>query len=144
MWITIRKSLNTNGNTEGIFPSVNFWGILPTNIFPRYISMELHLEKKIKQRKQKMITCQFLLTELPKEKIPSVKSIGKFVGKLWTLFIMLITKGITDRIFRRYFSESSRTVHFPIALLIVLLYGQNHQRIEKSSVLFDGFLKIFN
>ena len=28
------------------------------------------------------------------------------VGKLWTLFIMSITKGITDGIFRRYFSES--------------------------------------
>jgi len=28
--------------------------------------------------------------------------------------------------FRRYFSESSRTIHFLIALLIVVLYGQNH------------------
>jgi len=50
-------------------------------------------------------------------------------------------KGITDGIFRRYFSESSRTVHFPIALLIVVLYRQNHRRIEKSTVLLGGFLK---
>ena len=73
-----------------------------------------------------------------------INSVGKSVSKLWTLFIMSITKGITDRNFRRYFPESSRTVHFPIALLIVVLYEQNHQRIEKSSVLFDGFLKKFN
>jgi hypothetical protein len=61
-----------------------------------------------------MMTCQDLPTELPTE----------FVH--W------------------YFSESSTTVHFPIALLIVVLYGQNHRRIEKSSVLFGGFLKKFN
>jgi len=53
---------------------------------------------------------------------------------------MSITKGITDEKFRRYFPESSRTVHFPIALFIVVLYRQNHRRIEKSSVLFGGFL----
>jgi hypothetical protein len=52
-----------------------------------------------------------------------INSVGKFVGKLWTLFIMSITKGITDGQFRRHFPESSRTVHFPIALLIVVLYG---------------------
>jgi hypothetical protein len=57
---------------------------------------------------------------------------------------MSITKGITDGIFRRYFPESSKTVHFPIALLIVVLYWQNHRQIEKSSVLFGGFLKKFN
>jgi hypothetical protein len=57
---------------------------------------------------------------------------------------MSITKGITDGIFRWYFPESYRTVHFPIALLIVVLYGQNHRRIEKSLVLFGGFLKKFN
>jgi len=66
------------------------------------------------------------------------------VGKLRTLFIMSITKGITDEMFCRYFSESSKTVHFSIALLIVVLYGQNHQRIEKLSVLFGGFLKKIN
>jgi hypothetical protein len=57
---------------------------------------------------------------------------------------MSITKGITDGIFRQYFPENSRTVHFPIALLIVVFYGQNYRRIEKSSVLFGGFLKKFN
>jgi hypothetical protein len=50
---------------------------------------------------------------------------------------MSITKGITDGKFRWYFSKSSGTIHFPIALLITTKY----QRIEKSSVLFGGFLK---
>jgi hypothetical protein len=57
---------------------------------------------------------------------------------------MLITKGITDGTFRRYFTESSETIHFPIALLITVLYKQNHRRIEKLSVLFDDFLKNLN
>jgi len=43
----------------------------------------------------------------------SVKSVGKTIGKLWTLFIMSITKRITNGIFLRYFLESSGTVHFP-------------------------------
>ena len=47
---------------------------------------------------------------------------------------MLITKGITDGTFRRYFIESSGTIHFPIALLITVLYKQNHQRIENLAV----------
>jgi hypothetical protein len=54
---------------------------------------------------------------------------------------MSITKGITDGIFRRYFLESSGTIHFSIALLIIVLYRQNHRWIEKSLVLFGGFLK---
>jgi hypothetical protein len=86
----------------------------------------------------------FLPTELPTEFIPTENSVSNSIDKLWTLFIISITKGITDEIFRRYFSESSRTIHFPIALLIVVLYEQNHRRIEKSSVLFGGFLKKFN
>jgi hypothetical protein len=43
--------------------------------------------------------------------------------------------------YRWNFPESSGTVHFLIALLITLLYRQNHRWIEKSSVLFGGFLK---
>jgi len=39
------------------------------------------------------------------------------------------------------FPENSGTVHFLIALLIIVLYRQNHRQIEKSSVLFGGFLK---
>jgi hypothetical protein len=50
---TIRKSINTNGNTERIFPSVNFRGILLTEIFPRYIPRELQWEKKIKTKQKK-------------------------------------------------------------------------------------------
>ena len=111
---TTRKLINTNGNTEGIFSSVHFRGILPTAIFPRYIPTELSREKNLKQSKkkkmtdgfktkQKKISEGFLPTELPTE---------NSVGKLWTLFIMSITKGITDGIFQR--------------------------------VLFGGFLKKFN
>jgi hypothetical protein len=94
------------------------------------------VRKKIKT-KQKKKRWRFIFTN-------GIYSVGKIFGKLWTLFIMSIIKGITDEKFRRYFPESSRTVHFPIALLIVVLYGQNHRRIENSSVLFDGFLKNFN
>jgi hypothetical protein len=56
----------------------------------------------------------------------------------------LITKGIIDGTFRQYFTESFGTIRFPIALLITILYRQNHWRIEKSSVLFGGFLKNLN
>jgi len=44
-----------------------------------------------------------------------------------------------QRKFRRYFLESFGTVHFSIALLIIVLYRQNHRRIKKSSV----FLAVF-
>jgi len=50
---------------------------------------------------------------------------------------MSITKGITDGTFRRYFPKSTGTVHFPTALLIIVLYRRNHRRIEKSSVIFN-------
>jgi hypothetical protein len=64
MLVTIRKSINTNGNTKGIFSSVNFRGILPMEIFSRYIPRELPWEKKLKQNK-KNDDVSFLLTELP-------------------------------------------------------------------------------
>ena len=54
---------------------------------------------------------------------------------------MSIKKGITNGNFRRYFPENSGTVHFLIALLIIVFYKQNHRWIEKSLVLFGGFLK---
>jgi len=57
---------------------------------------------------------------------------------------MPVTKGITNEKFCWYFPERSETVYFSIALLITVLCRQNHQRIEKSSVLFGGFLKNFN
>ena len=132
--------INTNGNTEGIFPSVNFRGILPTENIPLVYTEGITVGKKIKTKQKKNDDVSFLPTELLTEFIPSVN----LLVKIWTLFIMSITKGITDGQFRRYFPESSRTVHFPIALLIIVLYGQNHRRIEKSSVLFGGFLKKFN
>jgi len=62
--------INTNGNTEGIFSSVNFRGILPTEIFPRYIPTELPWEKNLKQSKKKKDDVSFLPTEIPTE--PSI------------------------------------------------------------------------
>jgi hypothetical protein len=59
-----------------------------------------------------------------------INSNGRIIGKLLTLFIMSITKGITNEKFCRYLLESSETVHFSIALLINILYRQNHWRIE--------------
>jgi hypothetical protein len=67
--------INTNGNTEGIFSSVNFRGILPMEIFPRYIPMELPWDQNLKQSKKKD-DVSFLQTELLSgkylRKIPSV------------------------------------------------------------------------
>jgi hypothetical protein len=51
--ITIGKSINTNGNIKGIFLLVNFLGILPAEVFPRYIPRELQWETKLKQSKRK-------------------------------------------------------------------------------------------
>jgi hypothetical protein len=107
-------------------------------IFPRYTPRELLWEKKLKQSK-KIMTCHFYQRNYRQNLF--CWSVGKSVGKLWILFIKSITNGITNGIFRRYFSESSRTVHLPIALLIVVLYRKNRQRIKKSSVLFSCFLK---
>ena len=53
--------------------------------------------KKFKTKQKKEDDMSFLPTELPTE---------YSVGKLWTLFIMSITKRITDGIFRPYFPES--------------------------------------
>jgi hypothetical protein len=61
----------------------------------------------------------FISTELLIEFFIS-NSVGKTVDKLLTLFIMSITKGITNGKFRQYFPESFRTVHFSIALLITV------------------------
>jgi hypothetical protein len=63
----------------------------------------------------------------------------KSVGRLLTLFIMSITKGITNGKFRQYFSESSGAVHFSIALLITVLYRQNIGRLKSRR-----FLKNFD
>jgi hypothetical protein len=100
-----RKLINTNENTDVIFLSVNFRGILPMEIFPQYIPTELPWEKNLKQSKKKKMTCYFYQRNY-RRNIPLVNSLGNFIGKLWILFIMSITKGITDGIFRRYFPES--------------------------------------
>ena len=108
---------------------VNCWQILPMKIFTRYLLRELQWKKKFKTKQKKNDVGN---------------SVSKIIDKLSILFIMWITKGIIDETFRRYFTESSETIHFPIALLITVLYRQNHWRIEKLSVLFDDFLKNLN
>jgi hypothetical protein len=82
--------------------------------------------------------------ELSTKFIALVQSVGKISGKLLTLFIMSIIKGVTNGKIHLYFLESSGTVYFPIALLIIVLYRQNHRRVEKSLVLFGEFMKKFN
>jgi len=107
-------------------------GKFPRDFTDGNIPSVLSWEKKLKLSKKKR--WRVIFTD-------GIYSVGKFISKLWTLFIISITKGITDGKFHRYFPESSRIIRFSIALLIVVLYRQNHQRIEKSSVLFGGFLK---
>ena len=115
--VTTRKLINTNGNIEGIFPSVNFRGILPTEIFPRYIPRELPWEKKLKQSKKKW--WRVIFTNGITDETNSVgDSVGKFAGKLWTLFIMSSTKGITDRKFRRYCPDSKSLTDWKVVGVI--------------------------
>jgi hypothetical protein len=72
--------INTNGNTEGIFPSVNFRGILPTENIPSVYTEGITVEKKIKTKQKKMMTCHFY--QRNSDGIYSVgNSVGKFVGK---------------------------------------------------------------
>jgi len=85
------------------------------DIYPRYIPRELQWEIFLNKAKKTM-TCYFLPTEVLTKFIPS----GKSVGKMLTLFIMLIIDGITNGKFRRYFLESSGTIHSSIALLIIV------------------------
>jgi hypothetical protein len=76
--ITTRKSINTNENTERIFPSVNFRGILPTELFPRHIPRELQWEKKIKTKQKKNNDVSGFTNGMT----DIIYSVGKSVGKL--------------------------------------------------------------
>jgi len=93
--------------------------------FPRYIPRELPWEKNLKQSKKKMMTCHFYrriyrrnYRRNYRRKYSLGNSVSKFVGKLWTLFIMLITKGITDGKFRRYFPESKSPTDWKVVSVI--------------------------
>jgi hypothetical protein len=77
-----------------------------------------------------MMTCQDLPTELPTAFIPSVKSVGKSVGKLIYTVYHVNYKGNHRR--KKSVGIFQRAPE------------KNHRRIEKSSVLFGGFLKKFN
>jgi len=72
--------------------------------------------KKFKQSKKKNDDVSFFTNEIT----DGIKSVGNFVDKMLTLFIMSITDGITNEKFRRYFPESSGNVHSPIVLLITI------------------------
>jgi hypothetical protein len=72
---------------------------------PSVYTDEIIVGKKFKTKQKKKMTCHFYQRNY-RWNFPSVNSLGNSVGKLWTLFIMSITKGITDGIFRRYFPES--------------------------------------
>ena len=80
--------------TDGNIPSIYTEGIT--------------VGKKIKTKQKKNDDVSFLPTD----------SVGKFVGKLWTLFIMLITKGITDGTFRQYFPESKSPTDWKVVGVI--------------------------
>ena len=108
--LTIRKSINTNGNTEGIFLSVNFRRFLPTKIYPQYIPRELQWEKNNLNKKNDDV---LFFTNGMTNGINSV-------SKMLTLFIMSLTDGITNENFHWYFLESYGIVHSPIALLIAV------------------------
>jgi hypothetical protein len=69
--------INTNGNTEGIFPSVNFRGILPTENIPLVYTEGITVGKKIKTKQKKNDDVSFLPTELLTEFIPSVNLLVK-------------------------------------------------------------------
>ena len=142
-YITTRKLINTNGNTKGIFLLVNCQRFYRWK-YSLGIYWENYNGKKIIKTKQKKWWRAIFTNEITNRIYSVGNSVRKIIGKLSTLFIMLITKGITDGTFCRYFTESSGTIHFPIALLITIFYRQNHRRIEKSLVLFGGFLKNLN
>jgi hypothetical protein len=95
----------------------NFPMDFPDGNIPSIYTEGITVEKNLKQSKEKRWRVIYT------NKITNrIYVIGKIVDKLWTLFIMSITKGITNGKFRRYFPESSGTVHFPISLLIIVLY----------------------
>ena len=106
---------------------------------PSVYTERITVGKKLKQSNKKNDDMSFLPTELPTEFIPSVNLLVNYEH---CSSCQLQRESPTE--FFIGIPESSRTVYFPIALLIVVLYGQNHRRIEKSSVLFGGFLKKFN
>jgi len=84
----------------------------------------------------------FLPIELPTEIILSVKLLVN-CSLLPDIVHHVNYKGNNQQKIQSVFSESTGTIHFIIALLIIVLYRRKYRRIEKSSVLFGEFLKIF-
>jgi len=123
--VITRKLINTNGNIKGIFPLVNFREILPTEIFPQYIPRKLPWEKKLKQNK-KNDDVSFLPTELPTKQIP------------------LVIPSVNLLVNCEHCSSCQVQRESPTENSVGIVQIVNHWRIEKSSVLFGGFLKKFN
>jgi hypothetical protein len=84
---------------------------------PLIYTEEITVGKKIKTKLKNMMTCH-----LYKRNCRQNLCIDKIVGKLLTLLIMSIIKRIINEKFQWYFPESSGTVYFPIAPLIIVLY----------------------
>jgi len=84
----------------------------------------------------------FIPTELPTKLILSVKLLVN-CSLLPDTVHYVNYKGNHRQKIQSIFSKSTGTVHFPITLLIIVLYRQKHRWIEKSLVLFGEFLKIF-
>jgi hypothetical protein len=84
----------------------------------------------------------FLPTELPTELIILVKLLVN-CSLLPDTVHHVNYKGNHQQKIQSVFSESTGTIHFIIALLIIVLYRRKYRRIEKSSMLFGKFLKIF-
>ena len=68
-----------------------------------------------------------------------IYSVGNSVGKMLTLFTMLITDEITNEKFHRYFLENSGTVHSPIALLIIVFKDKSTDGLKSCRCYLAGF-----
>jgi len=129
---TTRKLLNTNGNTEGIFSSVNFRGILPT---------ELPWEKNLKQSKKKKMTCHFYQRNYR----------WKYRRNFPSVFLSVNCEHCSScQLQRESPTEFSRECYLAVfwknsinLKLSFKYYRRNHRRNEKPSVIVGGFWKKF-
>jgi len=113
---TTRKLINTNGNTEGIFSSVNVNGF-----YRRKYSLGIYRgnysRKKIIKTNQKNNDVSFLLTKLPTEFIPSEKSEKSLVSCEHCLSCQLQRESPTKN-YVGIFQRALELFTFLIALLI--------------------------
>jgi hypothetical protein len=124
-----------------------FVGKLPINFtdknVPSVFTEGITVGKTIIKTKQKKWWSAIFTNGITDE----IYFVSKFVGKLWTLFIMSITKGITNK---KFCQIESRWYYLAVFWKILIklkfeikYYRRNHRWIEKSSVIFDGLWKFF-